>query len=990
MRAIPPAIKAMLKTRSMLGPNAPVCRVTFLDKTVGYTEPVIDDSWSEYSSYTSTNYASAPGNWVTMTNGKFLLCFQEYSNATGKDEIWIAYVTSETDIWDTSNPGYTTRQKIYTKGTVYGNFRKHSISCNLLRKKDGKLLLFILDPKNPYEWEDEHHNIQTSYTCNLYAYESASGNGITGEDTNDFVLLETIFSMDPVDTIIGEHAASGCNLGVPMQLESGRILIPFTALRPYVGGSEFWCVKANFIYISDDGGITWSGVTEYPDPEGNSPNVYGCGCQGIGKFNDTLVWSHGRDHTDEHFRFSFSNDDGENWEEGQPSLPVGRPDTYDVADETHTGASFDLDNPRFIGYTEEFWSGAGKTGTHWVRDVDYILSILTGHCVNANMTGTVYCSYTYENNVYYQLKGNQCAGIFYGGDGYNYLLANWSNPAVTTEYVELWRASSEQEISDQEENYYCTGMMNCKPVSGTGLTPLWTKRMVGKDTILTEIEADGGLTGSTFGYELPCQFVHSINQEHIGVVEQRAGYPSSGKYGAYVRGGSRQLSGGGNTMQIGAASTSRQDSADAQRCTISFHNVSPIAINDPGYYTPYRNTEYSKTKNDWYLEVLPSKDVRIEAGYGTELSTLFTGTIDDVDISRDSTTSTIRCDCRDYIWKLLDQQVDSTADAEDRYVLEYPIAAEVAQGTGWLVPGSATNPEGGSSYDIASIVKDLCCRAGFLPSKVNIEMTKIELDPAFSRVSYMDAVNQMITAAGCFEFYVDELGTIYFNHISDLKPEALDEVHAALGGFTLNNFPVVPGSDDFWGSPLKTGTYWTRDTDYTIEESTGVITNINMTGNVYCNYVYPAYVFQEGVDLMKLSLKISKRNLYGSIRVAGEGSDQVFELGTSDGNGNRVMWDGSKVPDRKVMFVDGEYIDTDAKALEIATRLGRDMENRYISCEFAAVAVPWLQIGDTIQVLESATTISELYRITSMDFDFSNGAVMTIKAYHVGFIAAPT
>lgn len=59
------------------------------------------------------------------------------------------------------------------------------------------------------------------------------------------------------------------------------------------------------------------------------------------------------------------------------------------------------------------------------------------------------------------------------------------------------------------------------------------------------------------------------------------------------------------------------------------------------------------------------------------------------------------------------------------------------------------------------------------------------------------------------------------------------------GTFTLTNKPIKNGSDDFWSGSGKTGTHWVRGVNYTINNTTGVVTNIDMTSPVYCNYVYP-------------------------------------------------------------------------------------------------------------------------------------------------------
>jgi hypothetical protein len=93
-------------------------------------------------------------------------------------------------------------------------------------------------------------------------------------------------------------------------------------------------------------------------------------------------------------------------------------------------------------------------------------------------------------------------------------------------------------------------------------------------------------------------------------------------------------------------------------------------------------------------------------------------------------------------------------------------------------------------------------------------------------------------------------GTLYKTHIvaetnwfvliGENATTVANEAKTISGGaFTLTNKPIKNGSDEFYSGSGKTGTHWIRDTDYTINNTTGVVTNINMVGTVYANYVYP-------------------------------------------------------------------------------------------------------------------------------------------------------
>jgi len=148
---------------------------------------------------------------------------------------------------------------------------------------------------------------------------------------------------------------------------------------------------------------------------------------------------------------------------------------------------------------------------------------------------------------------------------------------------------------------------------------------------------------------------------------------------------------------------------------------------------------------------------------------------------------------------------------------------------------------------------------------------------------------------------------------------------------------------------------------------------------VYVDYVYPAWTFKEGEDIFGLKIRLSRRDIYGKIRVTGEDTDGIYSTVSP-------RWDTQVVPSDKVLFIDQPYVDEYVTAQEIAYRKGRDMLRRGIMCDFAAIAVPWLQVGDCFQVIESSTTISEIYRIVTLDLEFSpQGFIMYIQAYHYGY-----
>jgi hypothetical protein len=287
------------------------------------------------------------------------------------------------------------------------------------------------------------------------------------------------------------------------------------------------------------------------------------------------------------------------------------------------------------------------------------------------------------------------------------------------------------------------------------------------------------------------------------------------------------------------------------------------------------------------------------------------------------------------------------------------------------------------------VVKDLCVRAGFSATDVTIEPTYQLLEITFERMTYGDAIEQLCTLSG-FEFIIDEDNKPIFKYPTDRQPEKVDEAVVLTGttAVALANYPVVTASILVYSGLLKTGTLYSSTTDYIIVPGTSSTawtiarrsgSTIPSGGTVYVTYVYAAWVFKEGEDIFSLGLRISHRDLYGKIVV--EGDDCIGTYTTTS-----PRWDTSTIPVNKVLFVLDENLDTDAKAQAIANRLASDMLAHVIESEWAAVAVPWLQVGDCVQIIESSSTISEIYRITSMDLDFDpDGFIMTFKAYHYGY-----
>jgi hypothetical protein len=223
------------------------------------------------------------------------------------------------------------------------------------------------------------------------------------------------------------------------------------------------------------------------------------------------------------------------------------------------------------------------------------------------------------------------------------------------------------------------------------------------------------------------------------------------------------------------------------------------------------------------------------------------------------------------------------------------------------------------------IFADLCSKAGIATG--TIEATGIVInEKTFSWESYMDAFVWLAQASGNFEVIADEDGLVSFR----------------------------------------------RDTVPT--DATAV------------------YTFREGEDIFSLSYEISDQDIYTKVAVYGKTPD------TTDANGNTVAGhvvfaardyvsrNYYKVFPQKYLKIDaGASAGTVEACQAIADQAETLMRSRVRTVTFGAVAVPWLQVGDVIQVIESSSTISELYRVTSISSNMDDGGyTMTIVCYHHG------
>lgn len=237
----------------------------------------------------------------------------------------------------------------------------------------------------------------------------------------------------------------------------------------------------------------------------------------------------------------------------------------------------------------------------------------------------------------------------------------------------------------------------------------------------------------------------------------------------------------------------REQSALAQRLSAEIPNVNPADPADVGYYALFRGIDVSADKNAFFDKIKPGTNVVCQMGYGTELTTVFTGAIDDVEISAD-TGFNIKIECRDSAWKLLDTIVAS----ELGYYILY------------------------QNQTIEYMVSDLLQKAGIPSADITTEATGISVvEISFAKCSYADAVEKLLDICG-YDLICNELGKFAL-----VKPANPDPLVAA--------YEFVEGVDIF-----RMGLKLTRNDIYARVQVTSRIDGVDGAPETYIvkEYVY--------------------------------------------------------------------------------------------------------------------------------------------------------
>jgi hypothetical protein len=735
MRTIPAAIKTLLKSRSMLGEDAPRAQVTLLDKSAGYTDPI----WTTPQYVRGTPLVGSIywgyGNWVIRSDGRVLVT---YFNSNEKN-VYLSYVDTEDELLYASQ-ACATNEWVHETLTGLGHTQgTGDCRSTLFKLSSGKILLFVYEPGA----------CTTGATCFLKCYESVNGLG------TDFALKATIYTKTQASNANAFTPYNAC-CGVAIQSNTGRILVTFGRLTTVSG--TYWHYQPGIAY-SDDDGATWTTALLYNSGYGSG---YGFAIRTLAKAGTTrLLASHVAGSANYIGKFYYSDNDGVTWTACSNYTPISGEASY--------ACPHNISSP---------------------------------------------------------------------GDGYSYLFFFESGIA--------WNAM------------WCYRRLETDDIVVSGQTPY------GRGTGLTWPDKMNDTGFGDDGMDL----IFMADVDLVWGYQSIAG--SSSGFGVY--GGVRIENAA--TIQVSKFSLSREEAANAQACTISFPNVNPDDHTDAGYYSPYRaGGDFPlKPENEWYCQIVTSKRVKVEAGYGTDIASVFTGRIDTVDHDTQPGAATLALSCRDEGWRLVDKTATSVVDGVLSYYITYPIEAlattsylttdmivvlpkgdemiftsdlggpvtlkltqatytgaglathlqtvmnanTTLTGTGTItftvswngIPreftiscsgahtiaftftGSTAGVLFGFTTDIAaanSVVspepytctiemaaKDLLIRAGFAAADITIEPTYQLCALTFDRMSYGDALEELMTLSG-FELVVDEDGKPSFHYPTDRQPEVLDE-----------------------------------------------------------------------------------------------------------------------------------------------------------------------------------------------------------------------
>jgi len=386
-----------------------------------------------------------------------------------------------------------------------------------------------------------------------------------------------------------------------------------------------------------------------------------------------------------------------------------------------------------------------------------------------------------------------------------------------------------------------------------------------------------------------------------------------------------------------------------------------------------KNGVYSPDKEgEWQEVIWPNTVVTVKLGYGLTQQEVFKGLIDTITMKA-GPPQEIEFTCRDYLKLALDQLVRAWWVDHYAYTVEY------------------------QGQTAEYIFRDLAIKAGWQDEDVFTGISGITIESiTFTHESYADAFQRLCELCG-FEYYCDESGKLYFYYATDRQP-AITAAPTVLTGTAYTAIAVIPAghpmSDNSVIVTNSDGTVtYTKDIDYTVRlgGSTGNAAICRTAGStipsgatVLVSCVYAAWVFREGEDIFSLDYTISDQDVYDHIIVISQDADGVFCRGDVDG----AAADYYNILGGKVLIVEaGDLASSNAQCLSIAERTDAASLTKVRQASFSAVGNPYIQVGDCIQVIESSSTISEIYRVFSLRHIMSatDGFRTELQTYHYGY-----
>jgi len=421
------------------------------------------------------------------------------------------------------------------------------------------------------------------------------------------------------------------------------------------------------------------------------------------------------------------------------------------------------------------------------------------------------------------------------------------------------------------------------------------------------------------------------------------------------------ISGAGTSIAPGIALPIKSVEVDMSKGMASQTTI--VLDNKDGIYTP-DNT------GDWYHKIWPNKMVTVKLGYGSSPQTVFTGLIDKINIR--AWPQELEISCRDLLKRALDQLVYVVIDGVTIYTVKY------------------------EGQTLEYIFRDLALKAGWADVDVITEASGVTLETiTFTHEAIADAF-QRLSEIGGFEFYCDEAGKLYFVHATDRQP-AIISASTVLAGTAYTDIAGIPPGYPMVDKSVivKSAdelTTYVEDTDYVVRlggssanaavaRKAGSSIPDGATVKISC--VYAGWVFKEGQDIVALDYTISDQDIYSRIIVISQNSAGAFVRGDENFNGVRYY----DVLAHKVLIVQaGDLASTNDQCAAIARRTGAATFTKPREANFEAVGNPYIQVGDCIQIIESSTTISEIYRITSMAHTMTpEGFKTRMTCYHYGY-----